>query len=145
MPIDKETQKLVDGIRRDLKAGMLLEDVARRLRRRRRRTYGLVYVGCHPTPSKRAGRQRGRGQEIQCRYGQSLLGAVRTHDRGRGGSWDLAYSVGTYRVTLTPRKAGAKPLPTDEGKFLEVLKKQADGSWKIVYDMWSSNAPAARQ
>jgi uncharacterized protein (TIGR02246 family) len=61
---------------------------------------------------------------------------------GRG---DLAYSVGTYRATLTPRKAGAKPLPTDEGKFLEVLKKQADGSWKIVYDMWSSNAPAARQ
>ena len=61
---------------------------------------------------------------------------------GRG---DLAYSVGTYRVTLTPRKAGAKPLPTDEGKFLEVLKKQADGSWKIVHDMWSSNAPAARQ
>jgi ketosteroid isomerase-like protein len=57
---------------------------------------------------------------------------------GRG---DLAYSVGTYRATLTPRKAGAKPLPTEEGKFLEVLKKQADGSWKIVYDMWSPNAP----
>ncbi len=61
---------------------------------------------------------------------------------GRG---DLAYAVGMYRATLTPKKAGAKPLPTEEGKYLEVLKKQADGSWKIVYDMWSPNAPPAKQ
>jgi uncharacterized protein (TIGR02246 family) len=57
---------------------------------------------------------------------------------GRG---DLAYAVGIYRATLTPRKAGAKPLPTEVGKYLEVLKKQSDGSWKIVYDMWSPDAP----
>ena len=57
------------------------------------------------------------------------------------GNGDLAYAVGKYRATLTPKKAGAKPLPTEEGKYLEVLKKQADGSWKIVYDMWSQNAP----
>jgi uncharacterized protein (TIGR02246 family) len=62
-----------------------------------------------------------------------------------GGRGDLAYAVGTYRSTLTPKKAGAKPLPTEEGKYLEVLKKQADGSWKIVYDMWSPNAPPAKQ
>ncbi|MEO7986756.1 MAG: SgcJ/EcaC family oxidoreductase [Gemmatimonadales bacterium] len=61
------------------------------------------------------------------------------------GHGDLAYAVGTYRATLTPKKAGAKPLPTEEGKYLEVLKKQADGSWKIVYDMWSQNAPAGKQ
>ncbi len=57
-----------------------------------------------------------------------------------GGSGDLAYAVGTYRANLTPRKAGAKPLPTEEGKYLEVLRKQADGSWKIISDMWSPNA-----
>jgi uncharacterized protein (TIGR02246 family) len=61
---------------------------------------------------------------------------------GRG---DLAYAVGTYRATLTPKKAGAKPLPTEEGKYLEVLKKQADGSWKIVYDMWSPNGTPGKQ
>jgi uncharacterized protein (TIGR02246 family) len=60
---------------------------------------------------------------------------------GRG---DLAYAVGTWRAIPTPKKAGAKPLPTEEGKYLEVLKKQPDGSWKIVYDMWSSNAPAGK-
>jgi uncharacterized protein (TIGR02246 family) len=57
---------------------------------------------------------------------------------GRG---DLAYAVGIYRATLTPKKTGAKPLPTEVGKYLEVLKKQSDGSWKIVYDMWSPDAP----
>ena len=57
----------------------------------------------------------------------------------------MAYSVGTYRLTLTPKKAGAKALPTEEGKYLEVLKKQADGSWKILHDMWSPNAPPAKQ
>jgi ketosteroid isomerase-like protein len=60
---------------------------------------------------------------------------------GRG---DLAYAVGTYRATLTPKKTGGKPMPTEEGKYVEVLKKQADGSWKIVYDMWSSNAPMGK-
>jgi uncharacterized protein (TIGR02246 family) len=60
---------------------------------------------------------------------------------GRG---DLAYAVGTWRATPTAKK-GAKALPPEEGKYLEVLKKQADGSWKIVYDMWNSNAPAGKQ
>jgi uncharacterized protein (TIGR02246 family) len=61
---------------------------------------------------------------------------------GRG---DLAYVVGKYRATLTPKKAGAKPLPTEEGKYIEVMKKQPDGSWKIVYEMWSQNAPPGKQ
>jgi uncharacterized protein (TIGR02246 family) len=59
---------------------------------------------------------------------------------GRG---DLAFATGTYRMTLTPKKPGAKPYPTEEGKYLEVLKKQADGSWKIAYDIWNASATAA--
>jgi len=58
------------------------------------------------------------------------------------GGGDVAYAVGTYRMALTPKKAGAKPLPVDEGKYIEVLKRQGDGSWKIVYDIWNPNAPA---
>lgn len=56
------------------------------------------------------------------------------------GSGDLATAIGTYKMSLTPKKAGAKPLPTEEGKYLEVLKRQDDGSWRLVYDMWSPNA-----
>lgn len=60
---------------------------------------------------------------------------------GRG---DLAYATGTYRMTLTPKKPGAKPLPTEDGKYVEILKKQADGSWKIVHDIWNASGPAPR-
>lgn len=60
------------------------------------------------------------------------------HVEGRG---DLAYTVGTYRLTVTPKQEGAKPLPTDEGKYVVIQKKQADGSWKIVHDIWNSNNP----
>jgi uncharacterized protein (TIGR02246 family) len=61
------------------------------------------------------------------------------------GGGDVATAIGTYTMTLTPRKTGAKPLPTEEGKYLEVLKRQDDGSWKIIYDMWSPNAPPAKK
>ena len=56
---------------------------------------------------------------------------------GRG---DLAYVVGKYRLTGTPK--GKAPPITDEGKYLEVLKRQADGTWKYAVDMYSSNLPA---
>jgi uncharacterized protein (TIGR02246 family) len=54
---------------------------------------------------------------------------------GRG---DLAYNQGRYRYTAVPKAKGV-PGIADEGKFLEILKKQPDGSWKYVVDMYSSN------
>jgi uncharacterized protein (TIGR02246 family) len=54
---------------------------------------------------------------------------------GRG---DLAYNLGHYRFTAVP-KAPADPGVADEGKFVEILKKQPDGGWKYVVDMYSSN------
>lgn len=54
---------------------------------------------------------------------------------GRG---DLAYNMGRFRFTAVP-KARTDPGVADEGKFLEVLKKQPDGSWKYLVDMYSSN------
>jgi ketosteroid isomerase-like protein len=57
-------------------------------------------------------------------------------------SGDLAYTQGTYRMAF-PDPHG-KPA-TDQGKTLEVWRKQADGSWKCVADMWSSDLPAKPQ
>jgi uncharacterized protein (TIGR02246 family) len=54
---------------------------------------------------------------------------------GRG---DLAYNLGHYRFTAVP-KAKNQPGIADEGKFVEIMKKQPDGSWKYVVDMYSSN------
>ena len=46
------------------------------------------------------------------------------------------------KKTLSPfllRRRKADPGVADEGKFLEILKKQPDGSWKYLVDMYSSN------
>jgi len=56
------------------------------------------------------------------------------------GSGDLAYAAGTYRLTATPKKPGAKAMPAEDGKYIEVMKKQPDGSWKIARDIWNMNA-----
>jgi ketosteroid isomerase-like protein len=53
-------------------------------------------------------------------------------------SGDMAYSMGSY--TLTMKDAEGKPV-TDHGKYTEVWKKQADGKWKTVADMWNSDLP----
>jgi len=53
------------------------------------------------------------------------------------GPW--AYSRGTYTQDLTARTSG-KAMHVD-GKFLTILKKQADGSWKIFRDCFNSNVP----
>ena len=54
-------------------------------------------------------------------------------------SSDLAYIMGTYQLTTADPKA--KPL-ADRGKFVEVWKKQADGSWKTVADIFNSDMAA---
>lgn len=50
-------------------------------------------------------------------------------------SGDMGYLIGTYAMTM---KDGTK----DTGKYCEVWKKQADGKWKVVADMFSSDTPA---
>ncbi len=55
-------------------------------------------------------------------------------------SGDLAYVIGNYE--MTENDPDGKP-KTDKGKFLEVWKKQADGNWKCVADMFSTDLPAA--
>lgn len=52
---------------------------------------------------------------------------------------DVAYENGTYRTSATP-KAGGAPM-VEEGRYLVVLRRQADGTWKLVEDM--GNLPTA--
>jgi uncharacterized protein (TIGR02246 family) len=55
-------------------------------------------------------------------------------------SGDLAYVSGDYEFTETG--PNGRPM-TDKGKYVEVWKKQADGNWKCVADMFSSDLPVA--
>ncbi len=52
---------------------------------------------------------------------------------------DLAYVSGTYEETMTD--ASGKPAK-DRGKYVEIFKKQADGIWKVIVDIWNSDLPA---
>ncbi len=76
-------------------------------------------------------------------FTSGFAGPIELNTMAVEGGGDVATAIGTYTMSLTPKKAGAKPLPAEEGKYLEVLKRQDDGSWKIVYDMWSPNAAPA--
>ncbi len=53
-------------------------------------------------------------------------------------SGDLAYVSGNYEFNETD--PAGNPI-TDKGKYLEVWRKQADGSWKCVADMFNSDLP----
>lgn len=89
--------------------------------------------------------QRGRGA-IQ-KFWSGLLEAYTvkfeiTSDmiEGRG---DLAYNMGHYRFTAVPKSKSA-PGIADEGKFVEILKKQPDGTWKYAVDIYNSNLAPPR-
>ena len=55
------------------------------------------------------------------------------------GRTDLAYIRGTYSYTATVE--GAPEPVTDSGKYLVLLRKQADGSWLVAADIWNSDQP----
>lgn len=53
-------------------------------------------------------------------------------------SGELGYTSGTY--TWTFKDASGKPA-SDKGKYLTVWKKQRDGSWKVLLDMFNTDLP----
>jgi uncharacterized protein (TIGR02246 family) len=51
---------------------------------------------------------------------------------------DVAYETGTYTQTMTPEGGQAMPV---SGRYLVVLRRQADGSWKLVRGADVAQAP----
>ena len=59
-------------------------------------------------------------------------------------SGDLAYAQGPYKLTMT-NPATKQPFE-DNGSYIEIYKKQADGSWKAAIDMGTiPSAPPAKK
>ena len=52
---------------------------------------------------------------------------------------DLAYSMGTYEYSL--KDAEGNPV-SGKGKFVDIWKKQADGSWKAAVGIGNSDQPS---
>ncbi len=53
-------------------------------------------------------------------------------------SGDMAYTRGTFRASYTNPQTGK--IETVGGNYLQVFRKQADGSWKVVEDISSPGA-----
>lgn len=53
------------------------------------------------------------------------------------GRADLAYVRGSFSMTVRPD--GAPGPITDKGKFLEIRRRQADGSWLLAVDIFNSD------
>jgi len=53
---------------------------------------------------------------------------------------DRAYSHGTYEFEMAPKEGGETK--SHSGKFLDILEKQVDGSWKIAVDCRNFDPPS---
>ena len=54
-------------------------------------------------------------------------------------SGDLGVTAGPYQLTMMDNGKKVE----DKGKYVTVWKKQSDGSWKVVRDIFNSDLPAA--
>ena len=55
-------------------------------------------------------------------------------------SGELAYGTGTYEMTLSQPDGSTAE---DRGKYVVVYRRQADGSYRAVADIFNSSQPAA--
>lgn len=55
-------------------------------------------------------------------------------------SGDIGYSLGTYQMGMNDPKGN--PV-TDRGKYATVWRKQPDGNWKAIVDMFNTDLPRA--
>lgn len=54
------------------------------------------------------------------------------------GAGTTGWVRGRYSMVMAPPGAAAIP---DSGKYLEIWHKQADGTWKVIRDMFNSDVP----
>lgn len=88
------------------------------------------------------GKEASTGKEAVQAYYQSIFDEyvpeLSSHYEEVEVSGDLAYGRGFAKVTLTPKTGGAST--TSTSKYLNILKRQPDGSWKTTHDVWNGNA-----
>jgi ketosteroid isomerase-like protein/mannose-6-phosphate isomerase-like protein (cupin superfamily) len=71
--------------------------------------------------------------EMTAAPGFSLAWRATRAEVGAGG--DVGYTVGTYEMSMGG--------PTENGKYVTIWRKQADGQWKVVEDIANADAPPA--
>jgi len=74
-------------------------------------------------------------------YWQGLIDAgivdVSVATIATGSDGDLGYEIGRYHLVV--RQPDGKE-SVDDGKYTELLRRSADGTWKSIYGMWSADS-----
>lgn len=77
---------------------------------------------------------------FQTEFGEYTAEVSTSSEEVKGaGQW--AFDRGSYSITVTPQ-AGGESIQ-ENGKYLVICQRQADGSWKVSRIMWNENAPHA--
>jgi ketosteroid isomerase-like protein len=79
---------------------------------------------------------RGLFQNIMAAFDSDLT----LHSRNLEASGDLAYDSGDFEETLTVIATGAKI--NSKGSYIIIYKRQGNGSWQIVQQVWTGTPPA---
>jgi len=87
------------------------------------------------------GKPTSKGREAVETYYQSIFDEYKPELDSRyveiRVSGDIAYARGIAHVTLIP-KNGSKTT-TSTAKYLNILERQSDDTWKTTHDIWNSN------
>ena len=54
---------------------------------------------------------------------------------------DWAFMRGSYTMSLTPKEAG--DTLEEKGKYLDLLRRQRDGTWKLSRLIWNTDSTAS--
>ena len=76
---------------------------------------------------------------IRTRFAADTTLVLTLQVSGVEGRGDLAYSRGTYTQKIQPTGEG-DPID-DTGKWVVVQRRQADGSWLVIADIFNSDLP----
>ena len=83
-------------------------------------------------------RRQGRGQEGLGRvFRRPDLHHLLEDDARGSGNGDLGFTAGTYEDSV---KGPDGKTVNEKGKYLCVWKKQKDGTWKAIHDMWNADS-----
>jgi uncharacterized protein (TIGR02246 family) len=81
-----------------------------------------------------------RGREAILRWARSMppLSSFAAPIDELRGTGDLAYATGSYLLTVTTPD-GTSSL--EQGSFVDILRKQSDGRWRITRAIWRPHTP----
>ncbi|HEY6253326.1 MAG TPA: DUF4440 domain-containing protein [Candidatus Angelobacter sp.] len=132
---NQQSSSVEDGIAR------IRLEWARDLREKRLDQLVMLYTPDGAFISPDIGRVTGRAairelcQNVMATFTSDLtFHSIKTENSG-----DLAYDSGDFRETLTKLVDGSKS--DDQGNYLMVFKRQADGNWLIAQQMWAGPPP----